>query len=293
MRLGPALAIVLCLIVIVLRPVWPGETGARLTGVYDWSAPGIGGLSALVIEADGTRATVLTDRGTLFQTTVLRAGDNITGIEIDGQVQLSDENNRRFANRRSDSEGMAKTTDGALFISFEQDHSLRRYDLTRGRTIRLPVPDAFADFGRNTGMEALAIDAQGRLYTLPERPRSGRQGFPVWRWDGAYWERAFFLRKRAGFLAVSADIGPDGHFYLLERRVTFLGFQSRLRRWTLAPDGPEDEFALFTSRPGQFGNLEGLSLWRDGTGRLVVSMVADNNFWSVMRTQIVEYVLTE
>ena len=54
-----------------------------------------------------------------------------------------------------------------------------------------------------------------------------------------------------------------------------------------------NETVLLTTRAGQFGNLEGVSLWRDATGRMRATMVADNNFWPFMRMQLVEFVLTE
>ena len=66
-----------------------------------------------------------------------------------------------------------------------------------------------------------------------------------------------------------------------------------MRRWDSVDDGLIGETTLLTTPAGRFGNLEGMSLWRDGSGRLRATLVSDNNFWPVMRTQLVEFALAE
>jgi hypothetical protein len=46
---------------------------------------------------------------------------------------------------------------------------------------------------------------------------------------------------------------------------------------------------MFQSKAGDYGNLEGVSIWRDGTGHLRASMIADNNYLVILPTEIVEY----
>jgi hypothetical protein len=46
------------------------------------------------------------------------------------------------------------------------------------------------------------------------------------------------------------------------------------------------------SQTGEHGNLEGLAVWRNGSG-LVLTMVSDNNFMSSQKQQIVEYLLPD
>ena len=56
-------------------------------------------------------------------------------------------------------------------------------------------------------------------------------------------------------------------------------------------DGSDEETLLETSL-FTHDNLEGLSVWRDG-GTLVMTMISDDNFRGVQRTEIVEYLLTD
>ena len=47
------------------------------------------------------------------------------------------------------------------------------------------------------------------------------------------------------------------------------------------------------TEPGLHDNLEGLSVWRDPQGRLRATMVSDNNYLFIFRSEIVEYRLPD
>ena len=92
---------------------------------------------------------------------------------------------------------------------------------------------------------------------------------------------------------MAADFGPDGRFYVLERDTGAIGFRSRLRRWNVTANGVTGEEILFQSRLTAHDNLEGVPVWRDGQGRLRATMVSDNNFLVLQRTELVEYLLPD
>ena len=263
-----------------------GTYSVRFLQAFTWDnrVVEMGGLSALLMEPSGIRALVLGDRGDLFDMVIHRDMGEITSLEVVLRTRLTGGENG------IDSEGLARASDTDVYVSLEQVNQIARLNTQTVAQDPVTVPPSFADMPENRGLEALAIDDQGTLYTLAERPR---RGFAVWRRDANGWDQPFTLEARNGFLAVSAEFGPDGRFYLLERRVTIFGFQSRLRRWDITGDTAANETTLLTSRAGQFGNLEGLSLWRDESGQLRATMVSDNNFLRVMRMQLVEYALTE
>src|SRR5690606_100399 len=123
----------------------------------------------------------------------------------------------------------------------------------------LPRPDAFAALQANSALEALAIDALGRLWTLPERSGAVDLPFPVWRFDGEGWSQPFTLpRADDGFLPVGADFGPDGRLYVLERRLgSVFGFNSRVRRYDVTGDVAGPAELLLETAPGDYDNLEG------------------------------------
>ncbi len=255
-------------------------------------APWFGGFSGLWIAPDGSRMIALSDRGTLVSADIDRNGGRIVGIRNPKPVRLRASSGAPLLNELTDGEGLAITPDGTIHVSYEQVHRVARYVTPGGAAQILPRPAAFRAFDDNRGLEALASDRQGRLYALPEDHPTPDGRIPVFRWDGRAWTVPFTLPKRGDFLPVGADFGPDGRFYLLERDLGITGFRNRLRSWDLTGDAPADERTLIEAS-GVHDNLEGVSVWRDSNGRLRATMISDDNFLPLQRTEIVEYVLKE
>ena len=184
------------------------------------------------------------------------------------------------------------TPQGGFYVSFEGQHRVRHYTAVDQPALRVVGHPDFADMQMNSSLEALAIDTRGHLFTLPERSGALDRPFPVYRFDGQGWDIPFSLSRSAGFLPVGADFGPDGWLYLLERALTGPGFRSRVRRFDIAGDRVNAEEVLFQTRTGQHDNLEGISVWQDGTGRIRLTMIADDNFKFFQRTELVEYAVT-
>ena len=82
-------------------------------------------------------------------------------------------------------------------------------------------------------------------------------------------------------------------FYLLERGFTGFGFRSRVRRFELSAHGFGPEETLFESPVWRHDNLEGIGVWRDGAGQIVLTMISDDNFFAIQRTELVEYIVPE
>lgn len=268
---------------------------AQHLGSFTWrgSQPWFGGFSAIEMAPDGMGMTVLSDRATILTARLRRDGDQITGVEIDAVHKVRSSKNKVLKGRVGDSEGLAIGPDGVIYISFEGVARVARYTRPDGPAEVLPRPGAFRHMARNGAFEGLAMDARGRLYTLPESGRTADGSIPVYRWDGRAWSTAFHLEQRGDFLPVAADFGPDGRLYVLERDTGAIGFRSRLRRWNVTANGVAGEETLFQSRISSHDNLEGLSVWRDGQGRLRATMVSDDNFLVLQRTELVEYLLPD
>ena len=60
----------------------------------------------------------------------------------------------------------------------------------------------------------------------------------------------------------------------------------------LEPGVIQDDQILLETRPLQYDNLEGISVWDDGVG-MRITMISDDNFLFVQRTEIVEYRLRD
>ncbi|MBI1418865.1 MAG: esterase-like activity of phytase family protein [Limimaricola sp.] len=271
--------------------LWAGPAHAlqaTLVGVFPWHEPSVhfGGLSGLELTADGNAFYALSDRGWLFAGKLIRTNGVITGASDITQAPLLDANGRRLGPGMTDSEGLALAPDGSLYISFEGGARVWHYRHAGGAATPLPDHPDFAKMERNASLEGLAIGPDGTLYTFPERSGRVDRPFNLYRFAHGRWTVPFAIPRRPPFLISGADIGPDGKLYVLERDYAGLGFRTRVRRFNLDGSGEE---TLLQTPVGEFDNLEGLSVWRDGTGAIRLTMVSDDNFLFLQQTQLVEY----
>ncbi|WP_386733863.1 esterase-like activity of phytase family protein [Lutimaribacter marinistellae] len=265
---------------------------ARHLSSHTWSDRGewFGGFSAIEVGPDGLTMTILTDRGYLATGRITRKGENIVRADLTSVDRLRTSKGKKLVGRVADSEGLAMSGNGPFYVSYEGVHRVAAHAAPWAKARVLPRPEAFRGLATNGSFEALAIDVSGRLYTMPESNRLPDGRIPVWRWDGRAWSMPISLEQTGGFLPVGADFGPDGRLYVLERDFAQIGFRSRLRRIDLS-SGREDE--LFRTGLGRHDNLEGVSIWRDESGRLRATMISDDNFLSLQRTELVEYLLPD
>ena len=261
---------------------------ARFDDSFAWreNDDDFGGFSGLHVYPDGERFLALSDRAFLFSGRFLRDGNGrIEGVTDVTKRPLPDEDGLPIRGIRGDSEGLAVAPDGRVYTSFEGVARVRIEDQGNGLPRRLRRHPDFQDMQRNSALEALAIGPDGALYAIPERSGRVSRPFNVYRLRGNDWDIPLTIPRRGAFLVTGADIGPDGRLYVLERDFTGLGFRSRLRRFDMT-GGSED--TLFEPRTGEHDNLEGISVWRDGSGALIATMISDDNFRWFQTTEILE-----
>lgn len=263
-----------------------------------WSEPGdprFGGFSGLSLSEDGTRFLAISDRGAWARGRLERDGEGrLTGARLEAIGALHGINGAPLAGNDVDAEGLAVDATGHAFISFEAFHRVRRYEDIDGPAQGVPSDPAFSRLQTNSGLEALAIDAEGRLHAIPERSGSKQRPFPVYRLDGSGWKRVYDVPRRGEFVVTDADFGPDGRLYILERDFRWLGgFASRLRRFDIGPGGLTDETMLFESDFGELDNMEGISVWRAPDGGLRITLLSDDNFFPLQQTEFVEFRVVE
>lgn len=242
-----------------------------------------GGYSGIEMSPDGLSAEVVSDRGWLFKLDISRdAAQRVVAVE---PTQL------HWPIPLGDLEGLAAVDSQLRFVSTEGPAIVSRIDGFRMSC--LPIHQDFLDFGSNRALEALAIDTEERLYTLPERPaRDADTALSVYRYDNGTWRVIMEIPFDGVYLATGADIGDDGLFYLLERAVTPVGFRSRVRRFD--PNNPARAAeTLLETAAGRFDNLEGISIWTDKAGITRLTLISDDNFISPQQSQLVEFQLTE
>ena len=292
-RFAIALSALAGLVLTVSGSARPPEP-AKLLSSYRWQSDvaGFGGLSALELDAQGHAFHAISDRTLLLRGTLRRDGGVIIAVDLDKTQLLRTPKGGTLKGWKRDSEGLAQAQNGPLYVSFEAITKIWAYDDPMGLPKALPPHPDFETMHGNAALEALAVDASGRLFTVPEVPPKGYDNLPVYRLSQGRWSVPFQITPSGGFDPVAADFGPDGAFYLLERKFGGIGFRCRVRRFDFANFDPEGE-VLFASSLGQHDNLEGLSVWRDPAGQIRLTMVSDDNFKFFQRSEIVEYVLTE
>lgn len=249
-----------------------------------------GGWSGIEVTQAGKQLTVINDKGRLLSARLVRSGATLVGIDVTKVIRMRKPNGRLLKGVRSDAEGLAIGPDGAAYVSFERVHRVMRLDLQTGKTSPTAHHPNTSKFQVNAGFEALAVTARGTLLTLPEKSASRRTAFQLDALQNGTWRAAAHIPRRGPFLPVGADIDAQGRLWLLERATTALGFRSRIRLFDLGHQNPTFRTVL-NSVPGQYDNLEGISVWQDAAGRTHVTLISDDNFLRVQQTQLVEFVV--
>jgi hypothetical protein len=265
---------------------------AKVPWQEDWAH--FGGFSGLEVLDGGQDFLALSDRGRWARGTMTRGAEGrLRAAHLTGKGRLHDLRGTSKRGATSDSEGLAMDARGRAYISFEGQDRVRRYDKITGRAIPIPSHPDFARFPDNLGLEALAIDAGGTLYAIPEAPLAAGQPFPVYRLRNGRWDKPYRIRQRGDFRISDAAIGPDGKLYILERGFNWLGFRTRVRSFTIAPGALTDEATLLSTRLNELDNMEGISVWTDRKGRIRVTLISDDNFFALQRTEFAEYILDD
>jgi hypothetical protein len=264
---------------------------ARLLSRFHWETdnPELGGFSALEVGEDGLALTVLMDRGRLVQGRLLRTSAGIEGVSATAETNLLGLDGQPLSEDDDDSEGLVLDGLGGFSVSFEGPARVWHYASPDAVPTEIKLSREFAQMQNNASLESLAA-ADGALLTMPERSSRFDKDFPIYRFDGTRWSVLRELSRDGPFLITGADVGPDGYLYILERDFVGVGFRSRIRRMDLADGATE---TLMVSAPWEYDNLEGISAWRDGEGRLRLTTVSDNNFLAIQKTEFVEFVVTD
>ncbi|AXI44822.1 hypothetical protein C1J03_01500 [Sulfitobacter sp. SK012] len=266
----------------------------RLDRSFVWSmdASWFGGWSGLEVTDNGRSLVTVSDKGRFLQARMLRDDGHLAGVEIRRSVPLLDPKNRQLKHKRSDAEGLAIGSDGIIHVSFEHFHRLMQIDPATGRTKQKTKLPRDLKVKPNGGIEALAIGPDGTIFALAEHHlgRTSRP-YPLYAYANGKWLVAATIPKRGRFRPVGADFDPQGRFWLLERATTLLGFRSRIRRFDLSAPNLAEE-TLLTTFPGRFDNLESISVWQDTAGQTRLTLMSDDNFLSIQRTEIIEFFVT-
>jgi len=249
-----------------------------------------GGFSSLEVAADGLSFIATSDRGALLRGNILRENGKMTGVANLRLTAILDSKGVPLTSYHTDAEGLAINEAGEMFISFEANHRVMVQSAAEATPAFVPKHPDFAGMINNSGLEALAVTADGALLAIPERSGDVDRPFPVYRFSDGAWTKDWSIPRVGVFLVTGADVFA-GQLYVLERDFAgILGFSTRVRRFEI---GGESGEVLLATNPGRFDNMEGIALWQPEGEAVRVLLIADDNFFMFQRNQLVELVLEE
>jgi hypothetical protein len=259
---------------------------------YHWSpsTSSIRELSGLDVDKNGANFVSTSDKGHIFSGRFVRDNGKIVGIADEQSNPLKLVNGNPVARFNVDAEGVARASNGDLYVSYEGNHRIRRYTDQSASAQQVASDPAFKLLQNNSGFEAIAINAFDQIHVIPERSGAIERPYPVYRLSAGVWDSKLQFPRNAEFLPVGADFGPDAKLYVLERAFKwYRGFASQVRRFSVSQDKLVNEEIVLTTNYGVHGNLEGISVWLDADANLRVTMIADDNGLIFQGTEFVEY----
>jgi hypothetical protein len=267
--------------------------------------PEFGGISSGRIDADGAGFIALTDHAHWITGRFVEEAGALTGIADARIAPMLNAAGRRLKDTRQfDSESMARAGRW-IYVGVERTHDILRFDfaaqglLARGHTI--PVPPEMKQLRSNAGIEALGVIPAGSPYAgsllaLAEKaprdaPTQDNPGFIIGSKPGK-----LHVRKIGDFDITDLDFLPGGDMLMLERRfVPFFGLGFRIRRIaqkSIQPGALLDGPVLIEANLGhQIDNMEALMVHRAADGRIILTVMSDDNFSILQRTLVLRFAL--
>lgn len=275
------------------------------------SAGGFGGFSGLAVSADGAQLLALSDRTSWVSMSVDTRGAEITGIRDArlGRLEVREApDDPEWTRGLEDSEALAPLTPGQLegdyLVAFEGKHRIHRYRFD-GADFSPPagaltLPESALRLPGNKALESLAVlpagSYRGAAIAFSER-RAHISGDSLgWMFrDGKV--QTLRLRRIGLFDITDVAALPDGGLIVLERHFAGItqGVFMRLRRIAAEAIAPGARLAgevLFETESGwMVDNMEALAVHEDSRGRIILTIMSDDNFNPLQRTLVMRFAL--
>jgi hypothetical protein len=267
-----------------------------------------GGISSGVIDADGRRFVAVSDHAHWITGRFIEADGRLSGVDDVRILPMTAPNGRRMKETRwFDSEGLTRIGN-RYFVSVERTHDILAFESANGRPAGrgsfIGVPQEMKRLTANQGIEALGVMptksmAAGALIAIAERAAEGSQNedIPGWLLSGSV-SGQFTVKRKNNFDITDLAFLPGGDMLILERRFApFSGIAFRIRRIALPTITPgavlDGETLIEADMSQQIDNMEALMLHKDAAGRVILTLVSDNNFSLLQRNLVLRFAYQE
>ena len=278
------------------RLAWRG--GIEISSPYKK----FGGLSGLLISADGANLTTVSDSGFWITARMTYDANGFLNGLADAQVKRLRGTDGRPVKGKvdQDAEAMTELADGSIVVAYERNHRIWRYPPAatplRGNADPLPAPAGLEELSNNRGMEALVTLADDSILALVEG-KDDDTVTPAFLWRGGVWEQLHYQRT-GNYRPSGAARLPNGDLLVLERRYTLLeGVGIRLVRLPAAAVvagallQPVEVARLLP--PLTIDNMEAIDVRQNERGETVVYLLSDDNFSIIQRTLLLMFAFEE
>lgn len=271
--------------------------------------PEFGGLSGAVIDPDGAGFIAISDQAHWVTGRFeADAEGRLTGMENVRISAMQAPNGRRMKDTRFfDTEGITRIGN-RLYVSVERIHQIVRFEMGAngpgGRGVVVQAPDGLREQKPNQGIEALGVMPTnsrfaGAFIAIAERfaPSAESENIPGWLVGGAQ-PGQFFVKRMNDFDVTDLGFLPGGDLVILERRFSpFWGIAFRLRRVALQNIAPgallDGETLIEANMAYQIDNMEALTIHRAPDGRVIFTLLSDNNFSVLQRNLVLRFAYRE
>jgi hypothetical protein len=261
-----------------------------------------GGLSGLLVDADGGELTMVSDRGRWITARLLYDAEGRLAGLAEGRIGalVGPDGEDLEGKRQKDAESLAALADGALLVSFEHDHRILRYPPGPRAFGRPPAvldpPPGLSRLPSNKGLEALAVLDGGRLLALTQG-RDKAEDIAAYLQQGGRWFRVRYP-KHGDYTPTGATVLPDGDLLVLERRFSWLGGPAArlvvVEAERVRPGGVLSGREIAEIRlPFTVDNMEGVAARRGAAGETLIYLLSDDNFNVLQRTLLMMFALGE
>jgi len=260
-----------------------------------------GGLSGMVVSADGALLTAIADTGRWYRIGLEHdAAGALSGIKGAESGWLLDTKGQPPKKKvYGDAEAITALPDGNFLVAYENRHRLWLYKKpAQGYALERPAvaagaPPAIVKLPRNGGIESMARLPSGEYLLLSESGITADGNRLGWIGRRGKWAE-LRLAPTGSFEPSDLALLPDGDLLLLERRVNLLdGFVSRLSLIdgaTVLPGAvlQPRELAILSS-PLNVDNFEALGAREAPDGSVLIYVLSDDNQRLLQRTLLLQF----